>query len=148
MRLATFAAPGEPPRLGVVAGDRVIDLHAADREIPDAMLPFLALGARGFERARAVLARPPSGFALADVRLWPPVPRPVDRDAALGPRPSALGGKARRVDSPPLGTGDKVAARVNAPNGPRPSAVGPRQPQREDAGDGAPTLGSKPSTQS
>lgn len=77
MRLVTFAT-GNGARLGALAGDDVIDLAAADPELPSEVLAFLRDGDKLRERAQAVLADPPEAARrpVADVALLAPVPRP------------------------------------------------------------------------
>ncbi|MFC2076760.1 fumarylacetoacetate hydrolase family protein [candidate division KSB1 bacterium] len=89
MKLITFHKDGEV-RLGLVAGDRVVDLHRASRDAPGApgeklpadMVSFLKLGPEGMERARQLgkLAgsdkEAPCVLPLDSVRIGPPVPVP------------------------------------------------------------------------
>lgn len=77
MRLVSFGPSGQE-RLGalIAGGEQILDLHAADKEIPAAMLEFL----RGdfWGKARRVLADilPQAVVPARGVRLGAPVPRP------------------------------------------------------------------------
>ena len=77
MRLVSFGPCGQE-RLGalIAGGEKIVDLHAADREIPATMLEFL----RGdfWGKARRVLADtlPEAVLPASGVRLGAPVPRP------------------------------------------------------------------------
>ncbi|HNS52642.1 MAG TPA: fumarylacetoacetate hydrolase family protein [Anaerolineae bacterium] len=82
MQLVTYSR-GKAARLGLVAGSAVIDLHAADAELPAGMRPFLEAGPVAIERAAAVLSEwsagrlPPAAVCpLEDLALLPPVPEP------------------------------------------------------------------------
>lgn len=79
MKLVTFNA-GKEPRLGVVAGDQVVDLAAAsDRRLPADMLSFLALGEAGIEEAKMSLEqglRTRQSRPLNSVKLMAPVLNP------------------------------------------------------------------------
>jgi 2-keto-4-pentenoate hydratase/2-oxohepta-3-ene-1,7-dioic acid hydratase in catechol pathway len=74
MRLISFLT-ADGPCIGVRAGDAVIDLHAADPELPTDMAELLALGEDALARARAA-AGDSAPRAPADLRLLPVVPRP------------------------------------------------------------------------
>lgn len=91
MRMCTFQLPGPLGplvRLGVIEGDRVIDLNAsyrdlvaddplADAVLPPDMLGFLQSGQRALAAAHDVLRMAqPVAFDLADVDLLAPLPRP------------------------------------------------------------------------
>jgi len=77
MRLVSFGPCGQE-RLGALisGGERIVDLHAADRDIPATMLEFL----RGdfWGKARRVLADilPEAVVPAPGLRLGAPVPRP------------------------------------------------------------------------
>ncbi|HAH05055.1 MAG TPA: fumarylacetoacetase [Elusimicrobia bacterium] len=81
MRFATFVPPGkEQERLGVVSGERVLDLAAASGgRIPSTMRAFLERSDELLPAARELLgSAPPSGFLpLASVRLRPVLPDPA-----------------------------------------------------------------------
>jgi 2-keto-4-pentenoate hydratase/2-oxohepta-3-ene-1,7-dioic acid hydratase in catechol pathway len=72
MKLATFTH-GDSTRIGVIAGDEVIDLARAAPELPREMVALLTAGAGALEHARS--ADGPR-LALAAVRLEAPVRRP------------------------------------------------------------------------
>ena len=77
MRLVSFGPWGQE-KLGALigGGERILDLHAADRKIPATMLGFL----RGdfWGKARRILDDIPSEAVVParGVRLGAPVPRP------------------------------------------------------------------------
>ncbi len=75
MRLATFTHGGVT-RVGVVDGDTVIDLAAAQPSLPRQMLAFLTAGRPAMDAARAAIRPEAPRLALADVRLEAPVARP------------------------------------------------------------------------
>ena len=72
MKLVTFSHQGAT-RIGVVAGEEVVDLAAAAPDLPQEMSAFLAAGANALEQARST-----SGprLPLASVKLEAPVLRP------------------------------------------------------------------------
>ena len=105
MRLVTFVEPSGPARLGVLHGDTVVDPHAAlaadatlrgaadgaERDVPQEMVAFFESGARGLDAARTAIELVDTyrdrgdelanegrraSFAIGDVRLLAPVPRP------------------------------------------------------------------------
>lgn len=82
MRLVEFVDE-HATRLGAIAGDQILDLHAARPPIPDNMMSFLDRGMPVWESAREVIARvgddEVSSFSLVDrdkVRFRAPIPRP------------------------------------------------------------------------
>ena len=75
MKLATFTHAGAT-RIGVVTGDRVVDLAAAAPDLAREMTAFLAAGDAARERARQAAARGTATLALADVHLEAPILRP------------------------------------------------------------------------
>jgi len=75
MRLATFTHAGAT-RVGVVFGDEVTDLAAADPALPRAMEAFLDAGAPALAAAERAAARVAGRISLDDVRLEAPVLRP------------------------------------------------------------------------
>lgn len=74
MQLATFSAGGAP-RVGLIAGDRVIELGRHLEAAPADMLELMERWPRLRERLRA-LAERRGDYALGDVRLHAPVLRP------------------------------------------------------------------------
>jgi len=76
MKLVTFVKSGEE-RLGLLAGDTVIDPLLAGNHLPlfANALAFIKSGAAGLSAAKAILADPPKGamIALKDVRLAAPI---------------------------------------------------------------------------
>jgi 2-keto-4-pentenoate hydratase/2-oxohepta-3-ene-1,7-dioic acid hydratase in catechol pathway len=82
MRFVTFAQ-GSTARLGLLAGTHVIDLHAADPELPEDMRCFLEAGPGVLERAAAVLQgwaagrlSPTAIHPQEGLTLLPPIPNP------------------------------------------------------------------------
>jgi 2-keto-4-pentenoate hydratase/2-oxohepta-3-ene-1,7-dioic acid hydratase in catechol pathway len=75
MKLVTFTHQGAT-RIGVVAGDQVVDLTAAVPTLPTEMTAFLAAGDSALDAARAAAANPTATIPLADVHLESPVLRP------------------------------------------------------------------------
>jgi 2-keto-4-pentenoate hydratase/2-oxohepta-3-ene-1,7-dioic acid hydratase in catechol pathway len=76
MKLATFTESGRT-RVGVVVGegDRIADLSATAPALPTEMTALLAGGPESLDAAARAAREAPS-FALAEVRLEAPVPRP------------------------------------------------------------------------
>lgn len=78
MKLVTFTQEGRA-RLGAwIAGDQIVDLHAANNAIPDSMLAFLQAGESAHKLAEHVVSNVPQTaiYPLAQVTLNAPVPRP------------------------------------------------------------------------
>ncbi|WP_382162345.1 fumarylacetoacetate hydrolase family protein [Hydrogenophaga sp. ANAO-22] len=82
MRLANFSLHGQAarPRLGVLAGDRMLDLAAlaarSNAPLPDTMKALLALGDTGLARVRELIAGPgaaDSSHALDAIDFLPPI---------------------------------------------------------------------------
>ena len=72
MRLVSFTE-GDKSRIGVLTGDRITDLSRAAPDLPHDMNDFLAAGEAALEAAAAASG---DDFALSDVTLLSPVPRP------------------------------------------------------------------------
>jgi 2-keto-4-pentenoate hydratase/2-oxohepta-3-ene-1,7-dioic acid hydratase in catechol pathway len=75
MKLVTFRTGG-PPRIGVVVGDEVVDLQAADASLPGEMTALLAAGAPVLAAARRACDTVRRRIPLAQVTLAAPVLRP------------------------------------------------------------------------
>jgi 2-keto-4-pentenoate hydratase/2-oxohepta-3-ene-1,7-dioic acid hydratase in catechol pathway len=75
MKLVTFTESGRT-RIGVVTGDRIVDLSQAAPDLPTDMIDLLRGGPAAMDRARAAADNGAGHFALADVHLEAPVPRP------------------------------------------------------------------------
>jgi 2-keto-4-pentenoate hydratase/2-oxohepta-3-ene-1,7-dioic acid hydratase in catechol pathway len=75
MRLTTFTHGGSR-RVGVVTDDGIVDLAAADPNLPRDMIGLLAGGSDALAMARAAAGRRGSRLAAGDVTLDAPVPRP------------------------------------------------------------------------
>ena len=76
MRLVTFTHSGST-RLGLLAGDEVVDLAAAAPALPREMIAFLTAGAPAMEAARAAAGKGPR-LPLASVKLESPVLLPPE----------------------------------------------------------------------
>ncbi len=77
MKLATFTYQGAT-RIGVVAGDAIVDLAAEAPELPREMTAFLAGGRDAIERARKAADRSAHRISLGQLRLEAPVLRPPE----------------------------------------------------------------------
>ena len=77
MKLATFTYQGAT-RIGVVAGDAIVDLAAEAPELPREMAAFLAGGHDAIERARKAADRSAHRISLGQLRLEAPVLRPPE----------------------------------------------------------------------
>lgn len=75
MKLCNFVQ-GNVARLGVVAGDGVIDLALAAPLLPRDMTALLRAGPRALETIRTTTAKASANYRLADVTLAAPVPNP------------------------------------------------------------------------
>jgi len=75
MKFTTFLQDDQP-RLGLVDGDRVIDLNAAVADVPPSLRAALAAGIDLAEAARRALASDAPRLPLAGLRLAPLVPEP------------------------------------------------------------------------
>lgn len=82
MKLVTYTVRGNTS-IGIVVGNRVIDLPASDPALPRTMREFLQAGPQALERARAIDVQSAPGWPLADVRLEAPVPNP-EKFLAIG----------------------------------------------------------------
>lgn len=82
MKLVTYTVRGTTS-IGIVVGNRVIDLPASDPALPRSMREFLQAGPWALERARAIAVQNAPGWPLADVRLEAPVPNP-EKFLAIG----------------------------------------------------------------
>lgn len=80
MRLVSFEDSGGAARLGALTTEEgLVDLAAAEPELPSTMLGLLELGAAGMELARATLAAAAERglvVPVAGIRLLSPLPRP------------------------------------------------------------------------
>lgn len=75
MRLLTFTHNGTT-RTGALRGDSIVDLHAADPQIPTDMITLLEGGDALMARAQAATVSGDATVALAEARLESPVPTP------------------------------------------------------------------------
>ncbi len=75
MKLITFLENGAP-RIGVVDGEALVDLAAADPSLPTEMTAFLAGGRTALAAATGALRASGARRPLADVQLGPPILRP------------------------------------------------------------------------
>ncbi len=82
MRLLTYDREGEP-RLGLVAGDRVVDVaEASGGALPSDVLAFIEAGEGALERARQLSTG--DGTPLSRLRLLAPIPRPARNIVCVG----------------------------------------------------------------
>lgn len=76
MKLVTFTTK-DGPRLGVVRGEKVIDLaKASGGKLPADMIALLEAGDEAMELARKLAQDADADATLSDVALLPPVPNP------------------------------------------------------------------------
>lgn len=80
MKLVQFLINDERVRVGVLAGEDVVDLNASDDTIPHSLVELLA-EEDALERIQKVVANPGKLHRLAEVQLLPPITRP---DKVLG----------------------------------------------------------------
>ena len=82
MKLVTYSVRGATS-IGIVVGNRVIDLPASDASLPRTMREFLQAGPQALAKAKAIDVNNAPGWPLADVRLEAPVPNP-EKFLAIG----------------------------------------------------------------
>ncbi len=75
MRLITFTQGGDT-RIGLLNGEKVIDLSATNSKLPNEMKAFLATGDEGMAAARSAEGSD-AHFDLSDVKLESPVVNPA-----------------------------------------------------------------------
>ncbi len=75
MKLITFTHRGST-RIGLLAGNDVVDLLAAAPDLPSEMVSFLEAGEPALEAARAAIEASGPRLSLADVHLESPILRP------------------------------------------------------------------------
>jgi 2-keto-4-pentenoate hydratase/2-oxohepta-3-ene-1,7-dioic acid hydratase in catechol pathway len=75
MKLVTFRH-GAATRVGVVAGDAIVDLADADPQLPRDLIGLLAAGAPALDAVRSAADRRGARIALAEATLCAPVLRP------------------------------------------------------------------------
>ena len=75
MKLATFTQDGSS-RVGVVIGNEVVDLAAADASLPTEMSAFLAAGQPALDAAARAAEASGQRIALSELKLESPVLRP------------------------------------------------------------------------
>ena len=75
MKLATFSHSGRA-RVGLVHDDQVLDLVAAEPELPTTLLELIAAGPDALALVKRAGARTGYRLALRDVQLLAPIPRP------------------------------------------------------------------------
>lgn len=90
MKYATFSLASDVvPRLGVVHGDRMLDvttLSAAGWRPPASLLELIQQGPESWQRLRDMVGQvaPSTGHQLADIRWHAPIPRPIKNVFCLG----------------------------------------------------------------
>src|ERR1700740_2951095 len=77
MKLATFTHGGAT-RIGVVVEDSIVDLAAAEPQLPRDMIAFIAAGASATDRAVAAAKKSANRIALKSVKLEAPIARPPE----------------------------------------------------------------------
>ncbi|MBI2186609.1 MAG: fumarylacetoacetate hydrolase family protein [Acidobacteria bacterium] len=111
MRYLTFSTAHDPtPRLGVAAGDRVIDLQTIARAVsaeppPASLLDLIASGHATWRRVadmvnRAAPSQSGAGVPMRDIRWHAPIPRPTKNIFCVGRNfvaHAAEGARARGV---------------------------------------------------
>jgi len=79
MKLVTYKPAGAKPQLGVIEGDRVVNLALASRgQLPNDMRAFLEMGPAGLDAAQAIAAQGAGedSVALSAVKLLAPISNP------------------------------------------------------------------------
>ncbi len=91
MRYLTFSTRDDPThRLGALRGDRIVDVHRAADAFgfvpPSSLLALVAIPAEEERRLRDLVAASPDQgtYALADVRVHAPIPRPLKNVFCMG----------------------------------------------------------------
>jgi len=77
MKIATFTHDGVT-RIGVVVEDSIVDLAAAEPELPRDMLGFLIEGPFAIDRAASAAKKSTKRIALSSVKLEAPIGRPPE----------------------------------------------------------------------
>ena len=84
MRLATFLDPStQQERVGVIHGDRIIDVTAAVAS-DGTMIGLIAAGTAALHAARDAASGEASGVQISSVRLLAPIPRPRRNVVCVG----------------------------------------------------------------
>lgn len=98
MKLARYTTGGRTT-IGIIAGDRIIELSKLLPEAPASIRELLAAGAPMLERIRSQLPRAQAGVPLAEVRLEAPIPDP-QKYLAIGMNYQDHAEEARRAGIP------------------------------------------------
>ncbi|HEV2171314.1 MAG TPA: Rv2993c-like domain-containing protein, partial [Candidatus Binatus sp.] len=77
MKLATFSHGGAT-RIGVVVEDSIIDLSAAEPELPREMIAFLMQGPFAIDRAAGAAKKSGNRIPLKSIKLEAPIARPPE----------------------------------------------------------------------
>jgi 2-keto-4-pentenoate hydratase/2-oxohepta-3-ene-1,7-dioic acid hydratase in catechol pathway len=77
MKLATFSHGGAT-RIGVVVDDSIVDLAAAEPDLPREMIAFLRQGAHAIDRAAGAAKKSAHRITLTSVKLEAPIARPPE----------------------------------------------------------------------
>lgn len=77
MKLARFSHGGTT-RIGVVVGDTIVDLAAAEPELPRDMIAFLSKGPFAIDRAAGAARKSANRLPLKDVKLKAPIAHPPE----------------------------------------------------------------------
>lgn len=121
MKLVTFQPAGAAPQLGVVVGDRVINLATASHgRLPNDMRAFLELGEPALALAQEIAGRSAEGHAvpLDSVKLNAPIANPskvvaiglnyMDHVREQGIKPPTLAVMFTKYPSSIVGPGDEI----------------------------------------
>jgi 2-keto-4-pentenoate hydratase/2-oxohepta-3-ene-1,7-dioic acid hydratase in catechol pathway len=84
MRFASFVHAGQKSYGVIVPGDRILDLPATGAALPPDFLGLVAAGPSALATVRALVEAGKSSYALADVRLTAPIPRPTKNVFCVG----------------------------------------------------------------
>ena len=77
MKLVNYSSGRNRPQLGVILGDRIINLHESSHgQLPDNMHQFLELGDPGMTTARGIVSSATDGDSLDSVELMSPICKP------------------------------------------------------------------------
>ncbi|HKQ30822.1 MAG TPA: fumarylacetoacetate hydrolase family protein [Burkholderiales bacterium] len=85
MLLVTFSQNNRT-RIGVLdrARNEIVDLSQAAPDLPREMIPFVATGSAGLDKARTAVASGKARLALSAVELKAPIPRPARNILCVG----------------------------------------------------------------
>lgn len=122
MKLVTYKPAGAGPQLGVVVGERVVNLgEASGGALPNDMRSFLELGDAGMEAARAVANEENAaefGVPVGQVKLLAPISNPskivaiglnyMDHVRESGGTPPSIATMFTKYPTSIVGPGDEI----------------------------------------